>query len=288
MIPSPFAFYAPARLDEALDLLQQYGDEAKLLAGGHSLLPTMKLRLATPAVLIDLHKIPDLVGITVDERVTIGSMTTWSALEADATLCAAVPVLAATIRLIGDRQVRNRGTLGGALAHADPAADAPALVLVLNGTLTIYGPAGIRTVAAKDFFVDLLTTALAPDEILTAITLDRVGPDEGAAYLKFAHPASRYALVGVAAFLRVEAGQITACRVAVTGAGVRAERLTIVEARLLHQPAQAEVFAAAAQGAADTLEILGDLHASEAYRRAMVEVYTRRALEAAAANLRAS
>ncbi|WP_129674091.1 xanthine dehydrogenase family protein subunit M [Candidatus Chloroploca sp. Khr17] len=288
MIPSSFTFYAPSRLDEALDLLQQYGDEAKLLAGGHSLLPTMKLRLATPAVLIDLHKIPELVGVTVDERVTIGSMTTWSALEADATLCQAVPVFAATIRLIGDRQVRNRGTLGGALAHADPAADAPAVVLVLNGTLTIYGPAGLRTVAAEDFFVDMLTTALAPDEILTAITLDCVGPGEGAAYLKFAHPASRYALVGVAAFLRIEAGQITACRVAVTGAGVRAERLTTVETKLLHQPAQPEVFAAAAQGAAATLAILGDLHASEAYRRAMVEVYTRRALEAAAASLRTS
>ncbi|NCC31810.1 MAG: xanthine dehydrogenase family protein subunit M [Chloroflexia bacterium] len=285
MIPSPFALYAPSRLDEALDLLQQYGDEAKLLAGGHSLLPTMKLRLASPAVLIDLHKIPELVGVTVGERVTIGSMTTWSALEADATLCEALPVLAATIRLIGDRQVRNRGTLGGALAHADPAADAPAVVLVLNGTLTIYGPAGIRTVAAEDFFVDMLTTALAPDEILTTITLDRVGSGEGAAYLKFAHPASRYALVGVAAFLRVEAGQITACRVAVTGAGVRAERLTNVETKLLHQPAQSDLFARAAQGAADPLEILGDLHASEAYRRAMVEVYTRRALEAAAASL---
>lgn len=288
MIPSPFAFYAPARLDEALDLLQQYGDEAKLLAGGHSLLPTMKLRLATPAVLIDLHKIADLVGITVDERVTIGSMTTWSALEADATLCEAIPVLAATIRLIGDRQVRNRGTLGGALAHADPAADAPAVVLVLNGTLTIYGPAGTRTVPADEFFVDLLTTALAPDEILTAITLDRVGPGEGAAYLKFAHPASRYALVGVAAFLRIEAGQITACRVAVTGAGVRAERLTTVEAMLLHQPALPDAFAAAAQGAGETIEILGDLHASETYRRAMVEVYTHRALMAAAASLRVS
>ncbi|MBP1465007.1 xanthine dehydrogenase family protein subunit M [Candidatus Chloroploca sp. M-50] len=288
MIPSPFAFYAPSRLDEAVRLLQQYGDEAKLLAGGHSLLPTMKLRLATPAVLIDLHKISDLVGVTVGERVTIGSMTTWSALEADATLCEALPVLAATIRLIGDRQVRNRGTLGGALAHADPAADAPAVVLVLNGTLTIYGPAGIRTIAADDFFVDMLTTALAPDEILTAITLDRVGPGEGAAYLKFAHPASRYALVGVAAFLRVEAGQVSACRVAVTGAGVRAERLTNVEAMLLHQPAQPDLFARAARGAADTLEILGDLHASETYRRAMVEVYIHRALVAAAASLRAS
>ncbi len=287
MIPSAFAYYAPATLAEALSLLQRYGDEARVLAGGHSLLPAMKLRLAAPEVLIDIGRIAELRGIAINGSITIGATTTWSAIEQHAGLRQRLPVLPEAVSQIGDIQVRNRGTLGGALAHADPAADAPAVVLALDATLRAQGPGGARSIAAGDFFLDLFTTALAPGELLTAVVLQPLDLGAGAAYVKLPHPASRYAIVGVAAYVKREAGVVSACRVAVTGAGSFATRQLAVEQVVIGSDGSAEAVAAAAAQAGEDMDILGDLHASEAYRRAMVKVFTRRALTQALARARA-
>lgn len=286
MIPSAFEYYAPTSVAEAISLLQQHGDEAKILAGGHSLLPAMKLRLAAPGVLIDINKIAELRGVVIDGSVNIGSMTTWADLEHHEGLRAALPVLHEAVTQIGDIQVRNRGTLGGSLAHADPAADAPALILALDGQIRAHGPGGERTIAAADFFTDMLSTALEPDELITAIVLPRLGAGEGAAYVKFPHPASRYAIVGAAAYVRLDGGKVGACRIGVTGAGPRAERQPAAEQALLGSDGSAEAVAAAAAKAGEGMDILGDIHASEEYRRAMVKVYVRRALTSAVARAR--
>jgi aerobic carbon-monoxide dehydrogenase medium subunit len=281
MIPSAFAYHAPTSLDEAISLIEHYGDEAKLLAGGHSLLPAMKLRLAAPAVLIDLGRIAGLGDIRLNGRegpLMIGAMATWAQIEQHPGLRAALPVLGETVSLIGDIQVRNRGTLGGALAHADPAGDASALMLALEARLHAQGMAGARTIAASEFFTDMLVTALAPGEILTMIELEPLAPGAGAAYCKLAHPASRYATVGVAAYLRLEGEVVRACRVAVTGAGPRPERQPAVEQAMLGATADLATIAHAAALAGEGMELLGDMHASAEYRLAMLKVYTRRAL----------
>ncbi len=287
MIPSAFAYHAPATLAEALSLLQQYGDEARVLAGGHSLLPAMKLRLAAPEVLIDIGRIAELRGIVINGSITIGATTTWSAIEQHAGLRQHLPVLPEAVRQIGDIQVRNRGTLGGALAHADPAADAPAVVLALAAELRAQGPGGTRSIAAGDFFLDFFTTALAPGELLIAVVLQPLDAGAGAAYVKLPHPASGYAIVGVAAYVKLEASLVSACRVAVTGAGPFATRQPGVEQALIGSDGSADAVAAAAAQAGEEMDILGDLHASEVYRRAMVKVFTRRALTQALARARA-
>lgn len=278
MIPGSFQYFAPESVDEALALLQQHADEAKLIAGGHSLLPAMKLRLAQPGVLIDLGRIGELRGIEVNGRVSVGAGSTYHSLAASPELRAACPVLADCCEQIGDIQVRNRGTIGGSLAHADPAADLPAVALALGATVSVRGPAGAREIAADDLFVDMLTTALEPDEIITRVSFPRLGPGEGAAYQKLRHPASRYAIVGAAAYLRLAPdGRVAAARVAVTGAGPKAVRQSAVEAALAGAADEAALAAASEHAGAD-MDFLGDIHASEDYRRAMVKVYTRRAL----------
>jgi len=281
MIPCPFEYYAPATVAEAIALLERFGDEARILAGGHSLLPAMKLRLATPAVLIDITRIAELRGIAVEGMARIGATATWAEIERHAELRRAVPALPEAVELIGDPQVRNRGTLGGSLAHADPAADAPALILALDARIEARGPAGGRSIPADAFFTDMLTTALAPSEVLTAVVIPPLGAGEGAAYVKYRHPASGYAIVGAAAYVRLAGGQVSACRVAVTGAGPVPTRRSAVEQAMLGSDGAAEAIAAAAARAGEDMEVLGDLHAGEEYRRAMVAVYTRRALTAA-------
>ncbi len=283
MISTSFAYYAPTSLQVALDLLAELGEEARLLAGGHSLIPAMKLGLAAPSTLIDLGGLDELRGVQINGTVRIGSMATWHSLEQHRGLRVAAPLFHETVALIGDIQVRNRGTLGGSLAHADPAADIPAVVLALAADIHVVGKGGPRTISAVDFFVDLLTTALEPGEIMTAVSFKPLGAGEGAVYLKLAHPASRYAIVGLAAYLRLEGGRVRACRVALTGAGPKATRLTSVEQAMLGGKASAAQITAASAEAGAALEILGDMHAGEAYRRAIVGVYTRRALLAAAA-----
>lgn len=281
MIPCPFEYYAPATLAEAIALLERFGDEARILAGGHSLLPAMKLRLAAPAVLIDITRIPELRGIAIEGMARIGATATWAEIQRHAGLRRAVPALPEAVELIGDIQVRNRGTLGGSLAHADPAADAPALILALDARIEARGPTGGRSIPADAFFTDMLTTALAHSDVLTAIVIPPLGAGEGAAYVKYRHPASGYAIVGVAAYVKLTGGQVSACRVAVTGAGPMVTRRSNVEQAMLGSHGGAEAIAAAAARAGEGMDILGDLHASEEYRRAMVAVYTRRALTAA-------
>ena len=289
MIPSQFQYFSPATVDEAIGLLQQHGDEAKVLAGGHSLLPAMKLRLAQPGVLVDIGKIDDLKRIFVDRgsNLRIGALVTYHEIETSADVRGSCPVLAECVGLIGDIQVRNRGTIGGSLAHADPASDLPALVLALGATITARGPSGEREIAADDLFVDMLTTALEPTELITRVSFRHPEGHEGAAYEKLRHPASRYAIVGVAAWVRLGGdGKIATARVAVTGAGPKATRQPAVEAALAGSSGDADAIAAASDKAGQDMDFLGDIHASEEYRRAMVKVYTRRALAKALENAR--
>lgn len=279
MIPSAFEYFAANSVDEALKLLAEHGDEAKILAGGHSLLPAMKLRLAAPTVLIDINPIAELRSISVGDGVTIGAMTTYTSLLESAELKAALPVIAEAVDQIGDTQVRNRGTIGGALAHADPAADLPVVVLALGGTLTAQGPEGTREISIDDFFVDMLTTSLEPNELLTSISLPKMGAGEGASYVKMVQPASGYAIVGASAWVKLNGdGSVAAARVAITGAGPKPTRLEEVENALVGGASGQDAVTAAAEAISDDLELLGDIHASEDYRRAMVKVYVRRAI----------
>ena len=279
MIPSEFQYFSPITVDEAVGLLQQHGDEAKLIAGGHSLLPAMKLRLSQPSVLVDISKIKDLKAIVVDGGVTIGAGATYRDIADSAAVRAACGVLTECVAVIGDIQVRNRGTIGGSLAHADPAADLPAVALALGATLTAKGPGGTRQISADDFFVEMLTTALEPNEIVTAIAFPKLGQGEGAAYEKLRHPASRYAIVGVAAYVKLGGdGKVAAARIAVTGAGPKATRQDAAEAALTGSAGDEAAVAAASDKSGDSMDFLGDIHASEEYRRAMVKVFTRRAL----------
>lgn len=282
MIPSAFDYERAVSLDDALSKLKAAGAAGKFIAGGHSLVPLMKLRLSEPTTLIDIARIPELGGIRQNDGVIeVGALTTHHDVATSALLHAQCPALAETAALIGDPQVRNRGTVGGSLAHADPAADYPAIMLALEATIHIAGPGGTRTVAAADFFQGVFTVDLAPDEILTTVS---VAPAGTAAYAKLHQRASRFAIVGVAAVLAVEGGTIQSARVALTGAASTPGRLANVEAALVGQSVSPDTMAAAAAVASDEVEDLNDdLHASAAYRNAMVKVFTRRALDAAAA-----
>ena len=285
MFPSQFAYHRPSSVEEAVQLLQQ-DPEAKILAGGHSLLPAMKLRLAAPSALVDLNRIDSLRSINVNGDVRIGAMATYEQIyEADA-LQSVLPILRETIYHLGDRQVQALGTLGGCLAHSDPAADLTAVVLALNGTVTAVGPSGSRTIPADEFFVDLFTTTLAPDEVLTEIRIPRPRGRTGMSYIKHRHPASGYAVVGVAAVVTTgDDGTVPSARIAVTGATTKAERATAAEQVLIGQPLNAQTIAQAVAVATDGLDLNGDHYASADYRRHLVSVYTRRALEQAASQI---
>jgi carbon-monoxide dehydrogenase medium subunit len=284
MFPAKFDYHAPASLDEAIKLLSEGGDEVKVLAGGHSLLPLMKLRLAQPKAVVYIGNIAELKGIKVEgDRVTIGALTTHAEVARSAELKERLPILSECAEVIGDLQVRNVGTVGGSLAHADPAGDLPAVMLALEAEMVARGPNGERTIPAAEFFVGMLTSALEPSEILTQVRIPLPAPNTGGAYLKFDHPASHYALCGVAAIVtRGGDGNISDARVAVTGVGPIAYRASGVEAALKGKPASAETFAEAAQQAAEGQDAQGDLHASSEYRAHLARVFTRRALEKAA------
>jgi carbon-monoxide dehydrogenase medium subunit len=288
MYAAPFDYHAPASLDEVLSLLREHGDEAKLLAGGHSLVPVMKLRLAQPKHLVDLRKVPGLVGINEDEgQLVIGAMTTYAAVQASDLVDRKLPVLAEAVRVIGDPLVRNMGTVGGSLAHADPGADLPALALALDAELRVRGRGGERTVNAEDFFVGLMETALRPTDVLTEVRFQIPTGRAGAAYEKHKHPASGYALVGVAAVVSLgDADTIEWARVALTGLGVQPTRAEPVEWALTGQVVSDTLIADAAQHAADGIEIREDLHGSRAYKANLAGVCARRALERALARAR--
>ncbi|MCL6636426.1 MAG: xanthine dehydrogenase family protein subunit M [Alicyclobacillus sp.] len=283
MIPKAFAYERAHSVAEAVDLLQQAGGAAKLLAGGHSLLPLMKLRLSAPAKLIDISRLDELRGVSVvGERLFVGALTTHHQVATHPLVCQHLPVLAEAAAQIGDPQVRNRGTVGGNLAHADAASDLPAVALALEAQLHVQSPAGDEVFAAEDFFLGPLVTALPEYGVLRAVSFALPPSGARSCYSKFPHPASGYAVVGVAAVVAVGArGTVEFARVAVTGAADVPYRARAVEAVLLGQPPQPEVLRAAAGHAADDGAIAGDAFASEAYRRHLCAVMTERALRRA-------
>jgi carbon-monoxide dehydrogenase medium subunit len=284
MYPAQFEYHKASTIKEALDLLGKYKDEAKLLAGGHSLLPAMKLRLAQPKHLIDIGKVTGLAGIKEEGgTLVIGAMTTHHAIETSALLKSKCPLLPEVAGHIGDPMVRNMGTIGGSLAHADPAADWPAAAIALSVELVAEGPKGKRTIKADDFFKGLLTTALADDEILTEIRVPAGGANVKSAYVKFPHPASRFAVVGVAAVLTMDGGKIAKASIGITGAGTKATRAKSVEAAIAGKAADAASIQAAAEKGADGVDVQADLQGSEEYKKHLLKVFSKRAIEAAAA-----
>jgi aerobic carbon-monoxide dehydrogenase medium subunit len=272
MIPASFEYRRAASVEEALGWLAEDPDSTKLLAGGHSLLPLMKLRLATPGVLVDVGRVPGLSYVRDDgDHVAIGALTRHRDLETSEVARAQVPLLAHVAGQVGDPQVRHRGTIGGSLAHGDPASDLPAAVLALDGTMVVRGPGGTREVAAADFFRGFLETALGPDEMLTEIRV-RKAPG-GWAFQKFNRRAQDWAIVGVAAVLDGDA------RVALVNMGATTVRARGTEEALAAGAPIAEAAARAAEG----LEPPSDLHGSAEYRRHLATVLVRRALEGASA-----
>ncbi len=283
MFPAKFAYAAPNSLEEALGLLNT--EDAKILAGGHSLLPLMKLRLAQPSLLVDIGRIPGLAYTRRENGVlAIGAMTTYRDIGLSPEAAAAAPVLVHAVHEVGDPQVRARGTLAGALAHADPAGDLPAVALALGGTVRVIGPNGERDLDLDSFFVDMLTTALDEKEIIREIRLNAQPAGAGAAYQKFDQPASHYALTGVAAVVSLQNGTISSARIGVTGVGPKAYRARAVEQALVGKPADEEAVKAAVQTVADGIDVQGDIHASPDYRAHLARVLTRRAVLEAAGN----
>jgi carbon-monoxide dehydrogenase medium subunit len=287
MYPAQFDYHTPGTVQEALALLGQHKDDAKLLAGGHSLLPAMKLRLAQPKHLVDLRKISSLSGIKEEGgTLVIGAMATHHAVESSAAVKSKCPMLAQVAAQIGDPMVRNMGTIGGSLAHADPAADYPAAIIALGAEMVAEGPKGKRTIKADDFFKGLLTTALAEDEILTEVRIPAGAGKVGAAYMKFPHPASRFAVVGVAAVLTMDAGKVLKASIGITGAGTKAVRAKGVEAAISGKAADAASIQSAAERAPEGVDVQADLQGSEDYKKHLLKVFAKRAMEAAAASVK--
>jgi carbon-monoxide dehydrogenase medium subunit len=288
MNPSQFAYQRAGSVDEAIALLQEHGDGAKLIAGGHSLLPIMKLRLAEPETLVDIAQIHELRGVRrADSEITIGALTTHHQIATDPQIRSAVPLLGDTAARVGDRQVRNRGTVGGALAHADAAADYPAAILALDATIVARGPRGERRIPAREFFLDFLTTALQPDEILTEVRIAVPAEGHGWSYQKLANQASGYAIVGVGATVVLDGdGTCNDIRVGITGAAAVAWRAEETETALRGQRLENGTVAAAADLVDGGIEFLDDLHGSAEYRRRVTRGLTRRAILEAARRAR--
>jgi aerobic carbon-monoxide dehydrogenase medium subunit len=282
VIPAPFDYARPSTVDEAVSSLAEGGEDAKALAGGQSLLPLLRLRIAAPRLLVDLGGIEELRGVREDgDDLVIGAMTTHAALLADPLVRRYAPVVADTVATVADRQVRHRGTFGGSLAHADPAGDLPTVAVAADATLEIAGASGRRTVAAADFFVDYLTTALEPDEVLVCARVPK-RPDWGGTYLKFNRVAQAWAMVGVAASVRRDNGTIAEARVALTNMGPTPVRARAVEQALAGVPATRSAIGAAAALAGDGTHPTSDVSASAEYRLHLAEVLTGRAVAAAA------
>jgi carbon-monoxide dehydrogenase medium subunit len=281
MIPAAFEYHRPTSVDEAVALLQRL-PEAKLLAGGHSLLPMMKLRIVTPPHVIDLGRLRELRGIRETAgRIAVGALATHWEVESSPLIRSTIPLLAETAARIGDVQVRNAGTIGGSLVHADPAADYPAAILVLEAEMHVIGARGPRVIPAAEFFTGVLTSAVAPTEILREVRLPIPPAGTGTAYLKFAHPASGFAVVGVAAWVRRRAGRFDEARVALTGVGPTAYRAPGVEHALAGRDTGEAAVAAAAEHAADGIDVNEDVFAGAPYRSHLARVFIRRALRAA-------
>ncbi|HEX6552742.1 MAG TPA: xanthine dehydrogenase family protein subunit M [Ktedonobacteraceae bacterium] len=284
-VPAAFDYHPAKSVDEAIALLQQYGDDAKVLAGGHSLIPSMKLRLAQPAHLVDLGKISGLSYIREESgAVAVGAMTTYTTIEHSDVLRRYFALLPEGVAMIGDQQVRNRGTIGGSIAHSDPAADLPGIVQALKADILVQGPSGVRTVKADDFFMGMFETALQPDEIVTEIRFAIPAAHTGSAYMKLANKASHYAVTGCAAVVTLDGGDGTcsSASVVITGASEKATRANAVEAALVGKKLDEATVAAATAHAADGLALLEDIHGSREYRAQMSAVMARRAILKAA------
>jgi carbon-monoxide dehydrogenase medium subunit len=291
MYPNEFAYHAPTSLADAVKLLQSGDGDVKVLAGGQSLLPLMKLRFAQPGTLVDIGRISELRGIREEgDTLVIGATTTYRDVLDSGMAARKVPLLVEAVHEVGDMQVRSRGTIGGSLAHADPAGDLPAVLLALDGEVTAVGPQGTRTIAARDLFVDILTSSLKEGEVLTTVRLPATNqPRTGTAYVKHRHPASGYAVVGVAVVVRAaDDGTCREARVAITGAGTHATRATGVERAMVGKPFEVRALAEAATHAAEGIELMSDTYASSEYRAHLAQVFTRRALALAAERARGS
>lgn len=282
MYSAPFDYQAPTTVNEAVALLTKNKD-AKLLAGGHSLLPLMKLRLAQPSMLVDIGKIQELNGIRdLGDWFAIGALTTHSQVQWSEVIQEHCPIMSQAASMIGDMQVRNRGTIGGSLAHADPAADYPAVILALGAEIDAVGPQGKRTIKADDFFKGLLTTALSSDELITEVRVPKTSKGGiGTGYEEMPHPASRYAIVGVAVWLKMDGDKVGDVRVGITGATNHAVRASKMENALRGNFLDHKLEESAAALAADGLTCLGDIFASSEYRAHLVSVYAKRALKKA-------
>ena len=281
MVASAFDYHAPSTVEEAISLLNDNAD-AKVLAGGHSLIPMMKLRLSEPSALVYIGKISGLNYINESGgALAIGGTTVYSDIVNSDAVQQNAPVLAEAAAIVADPQVRNMGTIGGSLVHSDPAADLPAVMLALGAEMVATSAGGSRTISADDFFVDLFTTALEPNEILTEVRIPAQGAGSGAAYAKMANKASHFAIVGVAASVTVSDGSVTAARIGVTGSGSSASRASDSEARLIGSPGDADAIRSAAGRAANGIELNEDIHASAEYREHLTKVYALRAITAA-------
>lgn len=287
MIPAPFDYKVPASLEEAVGLLTADPDGAKVLAGGHSLIPAMKLRLAQPQLLVDIARLKSLAYIREEgDQILIGATTTHYQLESSDLLKRICPLLSMCGASIGDVQVRNKGTIGGSVAHADPAGDWPAAVLALDAELVLVGPNGDRTVRAADFFLDLLTTDLQPGEILREIRIKKPTGRFGQAYQKVPHPASGFAVVGIATHLVLnDDGSCQSIAIGVTGVGVKAYRAQAVESALAGTNLDDAAITSAVGHICDGIDPNSDLYASGEYRCHLAQVHTRRAINAAKANV---
>ncbi len=280
MKPAPFAYHRPASLEEALAVLAQHGGEAKPLAGGQSLIPAMNFRLARPAVLVDLNRIGELAYVTDGGELHIGAMTRQCVAERDAAIARDAPLLKETMPFIAHPQIRNRGTIGGSLAHADPAAELPAVMLALGATFQLEGPRAIRSIPAGEFYTGLFTTALAPGELLVDVAIPRLPQRSGWAFMEVARRHGDYALAGVATVVTLDdRGRCKEARIALLSVGdgpVRARKAA--KALAGEKPTLDAIREAAAAAGGKDIEPPGDIHASAAYRRQLTTVLTRRAL----------
>jgi aerobic carbon-monoxide dehydrogenase medium subunit len=283
MIPAPFAYARPTTVEEALQAVASGGEDVKILAGGQSLIPVMRLRLAAPETVVDLTKVAELRGVREEEdAIVIGAMTTHSDVLSDPLIGRYAPLIAEATETVADRQVRHRGTFGGALAHADPAGDLPAVALALDAEFVIAGLEGRRTVPAAEFFVDYLTTALEEGELLVEIRIPKLSGQWGMHYEKFNRVAQAWSIVAVAAVVRREGDRIAEARIGLTNMGPTPLQASAAEAALAGVDATAEAIAAAAERAADGTSPSSDLNAQADYRQHLARVLTRRAVTAAA------
>jgi aerobic carbon-monoxide dehydrogenase medium subunit len=283
VIPAAFEYVRPVSVDEAVGALAEHGDEAKVLAGGQSLIPLLRLRLAYPSVLVDVGRLAELRGVRDDgDALVVGAATPHHDVMTDPLVREHVPLVADATATVADPAVRHRGTFGGALAHADPAGDLPAVALALGAVLEVAGQGGRRQVAAADFFQDYLQSTMGPDELLVSVRLPKPGPGWGHRYEKFHRVAQAWAVVGVAALVRRDDGHVAEARVALTNMGTTPVRAAAVEAATAGAEATPEALAAAAEHAADGTSPPADLNAQSDYRQHLARVLTRRALAAAA------